>query len=80
MQFSKTAYFHLNKKLYKLKKYSAFTNARNLLYDIIKHNYYFYKHLIFNNQNKIEYQLYQQDYQTQYSENKIQKINKIFYD
>ncbi len=41
MQFSKTANFKLSKKRYKLKEYSEFINARNLLDDSIKGNSYF---------------------------------------
>jgi hypothetical protein len=41
MQCSKAAYSHLTKKHSKLKEYSAFINARNLLDDSIKGNSYF---------------------------------------
>jgi IS5 family transposase len=41
MQFSKTANFQLSKKRSKLKEYSAFINARNLLDGGIKCDYYF---------------------------------------
>jgi hypothetical protein len=55
MQFSKTAYSQLAKKHHKLKEYSEFINARNLIDDSIKSNSYFltiildylYKILIF---------------------------------
>jgi hypothetical protein len=41
MQFSKTAYFRLNKNHRKLKEYSVFINVRNLLEDSIKCNSYY---------------------------------------
>jgi hypothetical protein len=41
MQFSKTAYFQLSKKQLKLKEYSEFINATDLLDDSIKCNTYF---------------------------------------
>jgi hypothetical protein len=43
-QFFKTAYFQLSKKHHKLKEYSAFINAKNLLNDNIKCNSYFYNY------------------------------------
>ncbi len=79
IQCSKTANFQQSKKHSKLKEYSVFINAINLLDDSIKCNYCFQalfyivclNYESFKIPNKIEYQLCQQDYQNQYSDYKI---------
>jgi hypothetical protein len=88
MQFSKTANFQLSKKKCRLKKYSAFIDARSLLDDGIKFNSHFQTLLYivfirfwsFKIQNKKGYQIYQKNYKRQYSEDKIWKAKRIFYD